>query len=183
TFYNGLTLRHRDTINVAAGGTFMKRGELSSSTTYSSSEIAALAQQMIEMRKDMEVERDPETIIDQLPPSIASTSFELPKRNPYQPLIPYPSRLAEALALMLKYAKMLKDLLSDKGKLLELENTSLTKNCSAVLLKKLPEKLGDPRKFLIPCNFPKLEKCMALAKLGAIINLMPLSVWKKLMLP
>nr|GEU92619.1 reverse transcriptase domain-containing protein [Tanacetum cinerariifolium] len=25
TFYNGLTLRHRDTINVAAGGTFMKR--------------------------------------------------------------------------------------------------------------------------------------------------------------
>nr|GFB99888.1 reverse transcriptase domain-containing protein [Tanacetum cinerariifolium] len=25
TFYNGLTLRHRDTINAAAGGTFMKR--------------------------------------------------------------------------------------------------------------------------------------------------------------
>nr|GEY19345.1 reverse transcriptase domain-containing protein [Tanacetum cinerariifolium] len=27
TFYNGLTLRHRDTINAAAGGTFMKRNQ------------------------------------------------------------------------------------------------------------------------------------------------------------
>ncbi|GJR45765.1 reverse transcriptase domain-containing protein [Tanacetum coccineum] len=91
--------------------------------------------------------------------------------------------LAEALALMPKYAKMLKDLLSDKEKLLGLENTSLTKNCLLVLLKKLPEKLGDPRKYLIPCDFPELEKCMALVDLGANINLMPLSVWKKLMLP
>nr|GFB51411.1 reverse transcriptase domain-containing protein [Tanacetum cinerariifolium] len=51
-----------------------------------------------------------------------------------------------------------------------------------VILKKLPEKLGDPRKFLIPCGFNKL-KCKALANLGASINLMPLSVWKKLGLP
>nr|GFB26383.1 reverse transcriptase domain-containing protein [Tanacetum cinerariifolium] len=70
---------------------------------------------------------------------------------------------------------MLKDLLSDKGKLLGLANTSLIENCSAVLLKKLLEKLGDPGKFLIPCDFLELEKCMALADLGARINLMPLS--------
>nr|GEW97169.1 hypothetical protein [Tanacetum cinerariifolium] len=48
-----------------------------------------------------------------------------------------------------------------------------------VILKKLPEKLGDPGKFLISCGFSKL-KCKALAGLGANINLMPLSVWKKL---
>nr|GEX91574.1 hypothetical protein [Tanacetum cinerariifolium] len=48
--------------------------------------------------------------------------------------------------------------------------------------KKLPEKLRDPRKFLIPCGFNEL-KCKALANLGASINLMPLSVWKKLGLP
>ncbi|GJT91105.1 reverse transcriptase domain-containing protein [Tanacetum coccineum] len=66
---------------------------------------------------------------------------------------------------------MLKDLLSDKKKLLGLANTSLTENCSAVLLKKLPEKLGDPRKFLIPCDFPELEKCMALADLATRITL------------
>nr|GFB21121.1 reverse transcriptase domain-containing protein [Tanacetum cinerariifolium] len=51
-----------------------------------------------------------------------------------------------------------------------------------MLLKKLPEKLGDPGKFLIPCDFPGMEICHALADLGASINLMPLSIWKKLSL-
>ncbi|GJS11024.1 reverse transcriptase domain-containing protein [Tanacetum coccineum] len=77
---------------------------------------------------------------------------------------------------------MLKSLLSNKDKLLELANTPLSENCSAIILKKLPKKLGDPRKFLIPCGFSEL-KCKALADLGASINLMPLSVWKKLGLP
>ncbi|GJV45461.1 hypothetical protein Tco_1429997 [Tanacetum coccineum] len=172
-----------------------------------------------------EVERDPETITDQVlpestirvPPPVVqlspvSSPSEPPKRNPHQPLIPYPSRLnkeklqdkfdiqvhkffqmfkklhfnislTEALAFIPKYHKMLKDLLSDKAKLLGLANISLTENCSAVLLKKLPEKLGDSGKFLIPCVFPELEKYMALADLCANINLMPLYVWKKLMLP
>ncbi|GJU16490.1 reverse transcriptase domain-containing protein [Tanacetum coccineum] len=90
--------------------------------------------------------------------------------------------LADALILILKYQKILKSLLSNKEKLLELENTPLNENCSAVILKKLPEKLGDPGKFLISCGFSEL-KCKALADLGASINLMLLSVWKKLGLP
>nr|GFA77843.1 reverse transcriptase domain-containing protein [Tanacetum cinerariifolium] len=90
--------------------------------------------------------------------------------------------LAEALVLIPKYQKMLKALLSNKEKLQELANTPLNENCSAVILKKLPEKLGDPGKFLIPYGFSEL-KCKALADLGASINLMPLSVWKKLGLP
>nr|GEX45281.1 reverse transcriptase domain-containing protein [Tanacetum cinerariifolium] len=90
--------------------------------------------------------------------------------------------LAEALSLMPTYHKMLKDLLFDKEKLLGLSNTSLTENCSVVLLKKLPKKLRDPGRFLIPCDFHRLESCMALADLGASINLMPLYVWKKLSL-
>ncbi|GJX71397.1 hypothetical protein Tco_0308568, partial [Tanacetum coccineum] len=87
--------------------------------------------------------------------------------------------LADALILILKYQKMLKVLLSNKEKNLELANTPLNENCSAVILKKLPEKHGDPRKFLIPCSFSELN-CKALANLGASINLIPLSVWKKL---
>ncbi|GJU83080.1 reverse transcriptase domain-containing protein [Tanacetum coccineum] len=77
---------------------------------------------------------------------------------------------------------MLKSLLSNKEKLLGLTNTPFNENCLAVILKKLPKKLGDPGKFLIPCGFSEL-KCKALADLGASINLMPLSVWKKLGLP
>nr|GEW81862.1 hypothetical protein [Tanacetum cinerariifolium] len=71
----------------------------------------------------------------------------------------------EALAHMPKYAKMLKDLINNKEKLLELANTPLNENCSTVLFKKLPEKLGDPRKFLISCNFNELEECMVIADL------------------
>nr|GEU62907.1 reverse transcriptase domain-containing protein [Tanacetum cinerariifolium] len=77
---------------------------------------------------------------------------------------------------------MLKALFSNKEKLLELANKLLNENCSAVILKKLPEKLRDPEKFLISCAFSEL-KCKALADLGARINLMPLSVWKNLGLP
>ncbi|GKB50558.1 reverse transcriptase domain-containing protein [Tanacetum coccineum] len=51
-----------------------------------------------------------------------------------------------------------------------------------IILKKLPKNLGDPDKFLIPCNFPEIVECLALADLGASINLMPLSLWKKLSL-
>ncbi|GKA14988.1 reverse transcriptase domain-containing protein [Tanacetum coccineum] len=140
------------------------------------------------------------------PPS--QRNFVIHQRDPRYPHIPYPSRmnqekqkekdevqihkfwqmfkqlhinisLADALILIPKYQKMLKSLLSNKEKLIELANTPLNENCSAVILKKLPEKLGDPRKFLIPCGFSEL-KCKALAYLVASINLMPLSVWKEL---
>ncbi|GJR33590.1 hypothetical protein Tco_1209274 [Tanacetum coccineum] len=73
-------------------------------------------------------------------------------------------------------------LISNKEKLFELARTPLNEHCSVVLLKKLPEKLGDPGKFLIPCDFPGMYECLALADRGASINLMPLSVWKKISL-
>ncbi|GJV48593.1 reverse transcriptase domain-containing protein [Tanacetum coccineum] len=90
---------------------------------------------------------------------------------------------ADALLHMPKFASTFKSLLSNKEKLFELANTLLNENCSAVLLEKLPEKLGDPGKFLIPCDFLELDECLALADLDASINLMPLSVWKQLSLP
>ncbi|GKE98952.1 reverse transcriptase domain-containing protein, partial [Tanacetum coccineum] len=61
--------------------------------------------------------------------------------------------------------------------------TPLNEHCSAVILNKLPKKLKDPGKFLIPCEFPRMDECLALADLGASINLMPLSMWKQLSLP
>ncbi|GKB34671.1 reverse transcriptase domain-containing protein [Tanacetum coccineum] len=89
----------------------------------------------------------------------------------------------DALLHMPKFASTFKILLSNKEKLFELASTPLNENCSAVLLKKLLEKLRDLGKFLIPCDFSELDECLALADLGTSINLMPLSVWKKLSLP
>nr|GEY09883.1 reverse transcriptase domain-containing protein [Tanacetum cinerariifolium] len=127
-----------------------------------------------------------------------------PKPNP-KLLIPYPSRLhdqklhdkandqkekifqifqdldfnisfADVVILMPKFGTTIKGLLPNKEKVFELARTPLNEHCSAVLLKKLREKLGDPGKFHIPCDFPGMDECLALADLGASINLMPLSV-------
>nr|GFA57907.1 reverse transcriptase domain-containing protein [Tanacetum cinerariifolium] len=89
----------------------------------------------------------------------------------------------DALVHMPKFAPMFKKLLNKKDKLIELTKTPLNDNCSAVVLKKLPEKLGDPGRFLIPCDFLEFDNWLALADLGATINLMPLTIWKKLRLP
>ncbi|GJY90616.1 reverse transcriptase domain-containing protein [Tanacetum coccineum] len=90
---------------------------------------------------------------------------------------------ADALLLMPRFAPTIKNLLMNKEKLFELAKIPLNENCSAMLLKKLPEKLGDPSKFLIPCDFSGIDVCHALADLGTSINIMPLSIWKKLSLP
>nr|GFC04473.1 reverse transcriptase domain-containing protein [Tanacetum cinerariifolium] len=74
---------------------------------------------------------------------------------------------ADALIHMSKFVPMFKKLLNNKDKLIELTKMPLNANCSAVVLKKLPEKLGDPGRFLIPCNFTGLDNCLALADLGA----------------
>ncbi|GJU05013.1 hypothetical protein Tco_1121443 [Tanacetum coccineum] len=150
--------------------------EIKAITTRSGNVLAGPSVLLPSLSSSSSKELSPSSRSSEIPPSSASTSSELPKWNPHQHLIPYPSSLADPLSLMPKYAKMLKDLLFDKEKLLGLANTSLTENCVAVLLKKLPKKHGDPGKFLIPCDFPELEKCMALANLGANINLIPLSV-------
>nr|GFC90066.1 reverse transcriptase domain-containing protein [Tanacetum cinerariifolium] len=60
--------------------------------------------------------------------------------------------------------------------------TKINEHCSAVILNKLPRKLGDPGKFLIPCEFSRIDECLALADLGASVNLIPLLVWEGLSL-
>nr|GEW41115.1 hypothetical protein [Tanacetum cinerariifolium] len=275
TFYNGLTLRHRDTINAAAGRTFMKRrpevcydliknmtahhndwdtsaqrSELSSSITSSSNqEIIALKAEMAKINKNImkvlqinqqvkavtpsckicggphayndcsatvgqtqnvyaagayqSVERETEVTKDTVPPTnnkrtkdvqppvvqietpvLNSEPFVAPIIEPIvapisaskpnqKPSIPYPSRLHDqklrnktndqkekffkifqdfnfnitftvVLILMPKFGLPIKNFFTNKDKFFELARTPLIKHCSAVLLKKLPEKLGDP---------------------------------------
>nr|GEW57955.1 reverse transcriptase domain-containing protein [Tanacetum cinerariifolium] len=290
-FYNGLTLRHRDTINAAAGGTFMKRHpeefydlienmtahnndwdtstqlttvghtqnvyvagayqgniitnpneDLKGITTRSgtayqgpmipttSSSLPSVVERETEVTKDTMHPTNNGRTEDVQPPVVQTESLILnsePVINPViepvaspvsapkpnqRPSIPYPSRLHDqklrdkandqrekifqifkdlnfnisfddALILMPKFGPSIKSLLTNKDKLCELTRTPLNEHCSAVLLKKFPEKLGDPDKFLIPCDFPRMAKCLALADLDASINLMPLSVWNKLSLP
>ncbi|GKA15060.1 reverse transcriptase domain-containing protein [Tanacetum coccineum] len=128
----------------------------------------------------------------------------LPK--PYKPKISYPQRLRkekmeaqyekfldmiravrinvpliDVLAGM-TYGKFLKELISNKHKIEQISTTFLSDESSTMIQNKVPPKLGDPRSFLIPCNFNKTFSCNALADLGASINLMPYSLYAKLSL-
>ena len=87
---------------------------------------------------------------------------------------------ADALEQMPSYVKFMKDILSQKRKLADFEIVNLTEECSAILQRKLPQKLKDPGSFTIPCTIGNAIFERALCDLGASINLMPLSIFKRL---
>ncbi|XP_062081236.1 uncharacterized protein LOC133786038 [Humulus lupulus] len=88
--------------------------------------------------------------------------------------------LVEALEQMPTYVKFLKDILTKKMRLGEFETVALTEGCSAMLKSKIPPKLKDPGSFTIPCSIGGRDVGRALCDLGASINLMPMSIFKKL---
>ncbi|XP_060965266.1 uncharacterized protein LOC133034234 [Cannabis sativa] len=88
--------------------------------------------------------------------------------------------LVEALEQMLNYVKFLKDILTKKRRLGEFETVALTEGCSAMLKSKIPPKLKDPGSFTIPCSIGGRDVGRALCDLGTSINLMPMSIFKKL---
>ncbi|GJU59386.1 reverse transcriptase domain-containing protein [Tanacetum coccineum] len=197
TFYNGLTENEQDSLNAAAGGNLLSKTtrealniiENKSKVRYSRNKTNA---SRVNSRENVsKTDERIDKLVDQL-----STLVEIVSKKVVVPPTPVKAVeencvtcggahacFADALFLMPRFAPTIRDLLMNKEKLLELVKIPLNENCSAMLLKKLPEKLGDPGKFLIPCEFPGMEICYALADLGASINLMPLSIWKKLSLP
>ncbi|GKA30907.1 reverse transcriptase domain-containing protein [Tanacetum coccineum] len=185
TFYNGLNDNDQDSLNAAVGGNLLMERETD------------------ETMDKVQTNFQGSTAHIQ-PPVIPILEPDVPKTLP-KPNIPYPSRLndqklrekasnymekifqifqdlrfnisfVDALLLMPRFSPTIKNLLMNKEKLFELAKIPLNENCSAMLLKKLPEKLEDLGKFLIPCDFSGMDVCHALADLGASINLMPLSI-------
>ncbi|GJX14264.1 reverse transcriptase domain-containing protein [Tanacetum coccineum] len=120
-------------------------------------------------------------------PKVTKGTVQLSTKNIQPPIVQIQASIDEPVfhGCSSTYAKICFNVQKPpyKEKLVDLAKTPVNENCSVVILKKLPKKLGDPGKFLIPCDFPELVKCLALADLGASINLMPLSIWKKLSLP
>nr|GEY01225.1 hypothetical protein [Tanacetum cinerariifolium] len=143
-------------------------------------------------KEDLKVERETEVTKETVPhtdngstkdfqPPVVLLKLQYRFLSPL--LLPLLLPFADALIFMQKFGPTIKSLLINKDKLYELARTLLNEHCSAVLLKKLSEKLGDPDKFLILYDFLRMDECLALADLGASINLIPLSVWNKLSLP
>ena len=86
----------------------------------------------------------------------------------------------EVLKNMPNYVRSMKNILANKKKLGEYGTIELTKEFSAILRKKLPPKLQDPGSFAIPFSIGNSLSIKAFYDLGASINLMPLSMFKRL---
>ena len=86
----------------------------------------------------------------------------------------------DALEQMPSNVKFMKDILSQKRRLADFETVNLIEECSAILQRKLLQKLKDPGSFTILCTIGNAIFERALCDLGASINLMPLSIFKRL---
>ncbi|XP_070020861.1 uncharacterized protein [Nicotiana sylvestris] len=86
----------------------------------------------------------------------------------------------KVLSQMPAYTKFLKEILTKKRKIEETSVVKITEHCSANLQNKLPQKCGDPENFTIPCSLSTLNFAKSLCDSGASINLMPLSIYRKM---
>ncbi|GKA10202.1 reverse transcriptase domain-containing protein [Tanacetum coccineum] len=119
---------------------------------------------------------DNDSILIEIPkPKAKKTVQELnsPVPDLYQPKLLYPGRMKVR-------ERKINPVLSRAEKLEEIAITTVNAECSAIILNKVPEKLEDPRKFLIPCALQELDRTNALADSRASINLLPHSIYKQL---
>nr|GFA24162.1 reverse transcriptase domain-containing protein [Tanacetum cinerariifolium] len=140
TFYNALNVNNQDSLNSAAGENFLDK-------------MPRECLKIIESKSKVRQSRAKVVVAK------VSTSSSTPAISSF-----LNSRICftDALILMPKFASTLKALIGNKEKLSEMARTLMNEHCSVVILNKLPRKLGDPGKFLIPCEFPGMDECLAL---------------------
>nr|GEY08974.1 DNA-directed DNA polymerase [Tanacetum cinerariifolium] len=100
-------------------------------------------------------------------PSIIQSESQAPVSEPVD--MSFEISFTDALTLMPKFASTLKALIENKEKLNEMARTPMNEHYSVVILNKLPRKLRDPGKFLIPCEFLGMDECLALADLADFV--------------
>ncbi|KAM6558679.1 hypothetical protein CsatA_027919 [Cannabis sativa] len=158
------------------------------------------------IQKEGEMKKKPAISAAEIPPVVtASSQHSAAEKSLQKPPPPFPQRfkkkqddgqfrrfldvlkqlhinipLVEALEQMPTYVKFLKDILTKKKRLGEFETVALTEGCSAMLKSKIPPKLKDPGSFTIPISIGGRDVGRALCDLGASINLMPMSIFRKL---
>ncbi|KAL4329402.1 hypothetical protein AHAS_Ahas13G0296500 [Arachis hypogaea] len=198
TFQGDIVVNPREDYKVIQ----LRSGKVAGSETKANEEL--VEKEAPEEKKE-EVEHAPPKRADNPFPYSLDTYPTLPKAPEYKPKMSYPQRLqketkdkqfskfleifrklqinisfAEVLEQMPLYAKFMKELLSRKKPLKGNETVVLTKECSSIIQNNLPKKMPNPGSFQIPCTIGITTFEKALCDLGASINLMPLSVMKKL---
>ncbi|GJR18814.1 hypothetical protein Tco_0967341 [Tanacetum coccineum] len=122
---------------------------------------------------------DSEDEADETKKEVELSSSKQTKSDP-SPLKAINVPLVDVLVGMPNYEKFLKDVVSNESKMEQISAAFLNEECSAIIQNKLPPKLGDPGSFLILYTLANLVECLALADLGASINLMAYSLYASL---
>nr|GEX47923.1 DNA-directed DNA polymerase [Tanacetum cinerariifolium] len=173
TFYNALNVNDQDSLNSAADGNFLDKIPreclkiIESKSKVRQSRAKAVVAKVGTSSSTQAISSDVVEFKDMVKALLLDKKNQSPAPTPST--TPAPVKAVEPNC--------------NKEKLCEMARTTMNEHCSAVILNNLPRKLGDPEKFLIPCEFSIMDECLALADLGASLNFMPLSVWEGLSLP
>nr|GEW86338.1 DNA-directed DNA polymerase [Tanacetum cinerariifolium] len=168
TFYNVLNVNDQDSLNSATGGIFLNKMPfdclkiIESKSKVRQSRAKAVVAKVNSSSSISAISSDIAGLKDMV------RALLLDKKNQSSAPSPTPTPVKAVESNCVTCGE----------KLSEMARTPMNEHCSAVILNKLPKKLGDPDKFLIPC-----DECLALADLGASINLIPVFVWKEISLP
>nr|GEW96022.1 reverse transcriptase domain-containing protein [Tanacetum cinerariifolium] len=193
TFYNALNVNDQDSLNSVAGGNFLDKMPreclkiIESKSKVRQSRANAVAAKVSMSSSTPAISSDVAELKDMVKALLLDKKNQSPAPTPSS--TPAPVKAVEPNCVTCGGAhsyqncpttneNAYRDNIQD-----EMARTTMNEHFSAVILNKLPRKLEDPGKFLIPCELPKMDECLALADLGASINLMPLSVWEGLSLP
>nr|GEV61627.1 reverse transcriptase domain-containing protein [Tanacetum cinerariifolium] len=165
TFYNGLNDNDQDSLNAAAGGNLLI--DIFAKKIVTPAPVKAVEESCVTCSGNhahynyLNTDSNQPSVCvvtgtyNQVAPQNRASNFMTPPGFALD--LHFDISFTDALLLMPKFASTIKSLLTNKDKLFELPKIPLNENCSAMLLKKLPKNLGDPGKFLIPCDFPRMD--------------------------
>ncbi|GJR20289.1 reverse transcriptase domain-containing protein [Tanacetum coccineum] len=188
TFYNALNSNDQDSLNSAAGGNFLDKMPreclriIEKSEPNPETSTEKVQNPNLENTAQVPPPKEKDSIFIEIPkPKVKKTvNVEIqepnsPKPNSYQPKLPYPERMK-----VREHDKPSAQHSRNNEKLEEIAITTVNAECSAIIMNKVPDKLEDLGKFLIPCALQDLDRTNALADFGASINLLPHSIYKQL---
>nr|GEX26070.1 reverse transcriptase domain-containing protein [Tanacetum cinerariifolium] len=166
TFYNALNVNDQDSLNSAAGGNFLDKMPreclkiIESKSKVRQSRAKAVVAKVSTSSSTPTISSDVAELKDMV------RALLLDKKN--QSSAPAHSPTPALVKAVEPNGVTCGALIGNKEKLSEMAKTPMNEHCSAVILNKLPRKLGDPGTFLIPCEFPGMDECLALADLEVL---------------
>ncbi|XP_060210380.1 uncharacterized protein LOC132637282 [Lycium barbarum] len=135
-----------------------------------------IVEEMIEKERVVEtpVEKQPQPVVSEPPPPFPQRLARQKEEATYKKFL---DLLKQGIP---KYAKYIKDIVSNNSRFIEYATVALTEECTSRIQNRLPTKLKDPGSFTIEISIGKQVIARALCDLGASINLMPSFIFRKL---